>query len=29
MGVKEGRGKIKTKDGSTLNGLFKNGLLID
>jgi hypothetical protein len=29
MGVKEGKGKIKTKDGDTVSGIFKDGLLVD
>jgi len=29
MGVKQGKGKIKTKDGTNLEGVFRNGLLIE
>jgi len=29
MGVKEGKGKIKIKDGDPVAGIFKDGLLVD
>ena len=29
MGVKEGKGKIKTRDGDIVAGIFKDGLLVD
>jgi len=29
MGVKEGKGEIKIKDGDPVTGIFKDGLLVD